>query len=313
MKNFLTIALLIILNFCNAQSVDTFVDDISFTMNHGCVISTDGIIFSTDVIGNGSYNGQNVYKTLTNGSTTLFANGFNGAAGLTMDDSGNLFVSELNTGRIWKVLPNGTKSIYANGVGVPAGLAFDSSGNLFVANFQFDNILKVLPNGSVSTFGNTDAEPVGIIIDENDNLYVSHEEPHTISKITPSGTVSNFANIPGTKFQYLAYFGENILVTGYTDHRIYLIEPNGNWSIFSGNGVSGNTNGNIDQAQYNAPTGIGVFDDGDNRYIYIVEGNKIRKITTSILSTNDFESTIPSIKFYKKSSNKLAVKFILSK
>jgi len=284
-KNILLYALFII-GYANAQIVETLVDNGSFTMNHGCAISSDGTIYSTDIFGNGSYNGQYVYKTLANGATSIFVSGLSGATGLVFDQSGNLYVSELNTGRIWKVLSNGSKSIYANGTGVPAGMAFDSSGNLFVANFQFNQIKKVLPNGNVSTFANTAAEPTGIIIDNNDNLFVSHEAPHTISKITPLGAVTTFTNIPNTKLQYLTFLGEDILVTSFLDHRIYKVAPNGTWSIYSGTGVMGGTNGNINQATFNAPTGIGTYINGADVYIYIVEKNRIRKITTSSLSVN---------------------------
>ncbi|TJY37813.1 NHL repeat-containing protein [Pontimicrobium aquaticum] len=308
-KNILIYALFII-GCANAQIVETLVNSGSFTMNHGCAISSNGIIYSTDVFGNGSYNGQYIYKTLSNGSTSIFVSGLFGATGLVFDQSGNLYVSELNTGKIWKVLPNGLKSIYANGTGVPAGMAFDSAGNLFVANFQYNQIMKVLPNGNVSTFAYTAAEPTGIIIDNNDNLFVSHEAPHTISKITPEGVVTTFANIPNTKLQYLTFLGEDILVASFSDHRIYKVAPNGTWSIYSGTGALGGDNGNINQATFNAPTGIGTFINGTDLYIYIVEKNRIRKITTSSLSVDTVKKNTLKINVINnKDLDELTIKF----
>ncbi|PTM03018.1 MAG: hypothetical protein DA407_14515, partial [Bacteroidetes bacterium] len=122
-------------------------------------------------------------------------------------------------------------------------------------------------------------------IDENNNLFVSHEGPHTISKITSAGAVSTLVNIPGTKFQYLAFLNDDILVTGFTNHKIYRVKLDGTWSVYSGTGSSGSTNGTIDQASYNTPTGIGVTSDNNN--VIIVENKKIRKITGTNLSISD--------------------------
>ncbi|WP_298893275.1 T9SS type A sorting domain-containing protein [uncultured Psychroserpens sp.] len=268
-----------------SQNVDTLVNNSTFTMNHGCVIGDDGSIYSTDLLGNGSFNGDNIYKTLPDGTTTLFASGISGASGLAIDSSGNLYVSELNFGRVWKILPDGTASIYTSGMGVPAGLAFDSQGNLFVASFQNDLIIKVEPNGNASIFANTPDEPVGIIIDENDNLYVSHESSHVINKITPNGIQTEFVNIPNTKFQYLTFFGDDILVTGSIDHKIYHITSDGTYTVFAGSGVQGNMDGDINLASFDNPTGIGISPDGLT--LYIVELNRIRTIDNLNLSIDN--------------------------
>ncbi len=271
----------------NAQAVDTLVNNPSFTMNHGCAVGSDGTIYSTDVIGNGTFNGDKVYKTLPDGTTTLFASGISGASGLALDTEGNLYVSELNFGRVWKILPDGSASIYATGLGVPAGLAFDSQGNLFVASFQNDLIIKIESNGNPSIFANTPDQPVGIIIDENDNLYVSHEASHVINKITPDGIQTELANIPNTRLQYLTFFGNDILVTGsITDHKIYRVKPDGTYSVFAGSGSQGSSNGNLNMASFDNPTGIGISP--DQQTLYIVELNRIRRINNlNLLLVND--------------------------
>ncbi|WP_299272621.1 hypothetical protein [uncultured Psychroserpens sp.] len=268
-----------------SQIVGTLVNDPVFTMNHGCVIGDDGSIYSTDLLGNGTFNGDKIYKTSPDGITTLFASGISGASGLAIDSSGNLYVSELNLGRVWKILPNGSTSIYASGMGVPAGLAFDSQGNLFVASFQNDLIIKVEPNGNASIFANTPDEPVGIIIDENDNLYVSHESSHVINKITPNGIQTELVNIPNTKFQYLTFFGDDILVTGSIDHKLYHVSLDGNYSVFAGSGTQGNIDGDLNLATFNNPTGIGLSQDEET--LYIVELNRIRTISNLNLSSNN--------------------------
>ena len=276
--SFLLLAFFLIENL-KAQQVSTLVDDPAFFMNHDCLVGPDGSIYSTDVVGNGSFNGQTVFKTEPNGQTSVFANGLNGATGLAMDNNANLYVAELNSGTVRRITSDGSSSLYASGLIGPAGMAFDSQGNLFVVNFLGNSITKITPNQQSSTFSTTSAQPVGIIIDDQDNLYLSHESPHLIVKYDPNGMKDTLVNIPNTQFQYMTFKGLDILVTGMTDHNIYLIQPDGQYTVYSGQGIFGHQDGPLDSASFEVPTGIATSPGGDS--IYVVEKGRIRQITLS--------------------------------
>jgi len=71
---------------------------------------------------------------------------------MAFDSAGNLLVANPATGRIFKFTPNGSRSTFASGLTHPFGIAFDNTGNLFVAEMQPDQkggvILKFMPTAS---------------------------------------------------------------------------------------------------------------------------------------------------------------------
>jgi hypothetical protein len=69
-----------------------------------------------------------------------------------------------------------------------------------------------------------------------------------------------------------------LYVTCFTCNNIYVVANGGETSLFSGNGVAGNKDGSLKEAQFNAPNSIAITNKGD---IYVSEfsANRIRKIT----------------------------------
>ena len=96
------------------------------------------------------------------GSTEGFADGkgtnaqFDYPAGIAMDNSGNIYVTDVVNSKIRKVTPDGTVSTLAGGPGYadgqggnagfasPLGIAVDGSGNLYVADTQNQLIRKIV-------------------------------------------------------------------------------------------------------------------------------------------------------------------------
>ena len=73
------------------------------------------------------------------------------------------------------------------------GLAFDASGNLFVSNYESGVINKITPDGTTSRFADLGKkpEPFGITFGPDGNLYVAVLTGITV--ITPDGVVSTLA------------------------------------------------------------------------------------------------------------------------
>jgi hypothetical protein len=161
---------------------------------------------------------------------------FNQPWGVTVDNAGNVFVSEWENSTIRKLTRTGTNWVVTTIAGVagqagsadgtnsdarlnhPHGLVADSAGNLYVAD-TFNNAIRKITflgtnsvvttiAGKVGVFGtvdgtNTDAEfynPNGITLDTFGNLFVADAEADTIRKIQPVGSnwvVSTIAGFAG--------------------------------------------------------------------------------------------------------------------
>ena len=224
-------------------SVDGVAASARFCSPGGLVLDTSGNLYIADA-------GNDTVRKLSPGGLVSTVAGKSGVVGhsdgaaaqasfgwpswITMDDSGNLFVSDGGAGpgqtfSIRKITPQGVVSTLAgseafgfqNGQGAaasfgePSGMVFDGHGNLLVADSIFSAIRQVTPAGLVSTFastfgitGNTDAvgaaalfaDPVGIVADKAGNLYVADADNQTIRKIAPSGSVTTLAGSPSCDF-----------------------------------------------------------------------------------------------------------------
>lgn len=189
----------------------------------------------------------------------------------------------------------------------PYGLAMDKDGNLYVGDVVNHRIRKISPEGKVTTLaggkkGFSDRggnlamfnHPYGVAVDEENNVYVADAYNHRIRKISPEGKVSTlagngndgFVDGPGIEAELYVPIGivmdsrGNVFVGDEGNSSIRKITPEGNVTTLAGNGKFSFLDGVGKNAQFNAPGGIAIDNNG-NLYVADYFNNCIRKVTPS--------------------------------
>jgi sugar lactone lactonase YvrE len=198
--------------------------------------------------------------------------------GLTFDEDGNLYISNFYSGMILKKSRQSVDTI-ATGLDKPADIKCDGKGNLFVTEYEKGDIKKIDKTGKITLFATGLKFPFGLAFDNEGNLFVAENISGVINKIDSKGTIAFFARIPGT-LSYLTYSEKTgkLYTACFSRHTIYVITKDGKTTILAGNGIAGDKDGDLQDAQFNSPNSIGISSDG-TLYISEFPVNRIRKIT----------------------------------
>jgi sugar lactone lactonase YvrE len=196
----------------------------------------------------------------------------------------------------------------------PWDVTIDNAGNLFVTDNGNNEIRKITPAGVVTTFagsttqGNVDGtgsvarffDPTGITIDPTGNLYVADKYNNEIRKITPAAVVSTVAggslpgsmdgSVSGASFQLPSGIcidpAGNLYIADWGNNEIRMITPGGSVSTIAGSTTSpGNADGTGTAASFNVPAGI-CIDALGNLYVGEYGNDNIRMISpTHVVTT----------------------------
>ena len=221
--------------------------------------------------------GKQVVK-VKNDSTTEVVLTSDSPDGLTFDDAGNLYVSNFYSGIILKMSAGSIDTI-AKALNKPSDIKCDTKGNLFVSEYETGSIKKINKHGEINEIASGLKFPFGLAFDNIGNLYVASNNTGEIYRIDSKGTVNVFAQITGT-LSYLAFSKktEKLYATCFTCHDVYIIDMQGNKKVLAGNGVAGDKDGPLTEAQFKDPNSIAISPDG-SLYISEFSVNRIRKIT----------------------------------
>ncbi len=197
----------------------------------------------------------------------------------------------------------------------PYGVTVDNSGNLFVADWGNHTIRKITSSGQVTTFagfpgfpGSADGagsdarfyNPRGVAVDNDNNVFVADYNNHTIRKIAATGVVTTFAgspNIPGASDgvgKAARFFRPrgvavdshgNVYVADSGNHTIRKVSASRNVTTLAGiPGVTGSMDGNSSTASFFSPSGLAVDNDG-NVFVADRDNMTIRAVTSEGLVT----------------------------
>ena len=174
--------------------------------------------------------GGTILKFSPDGTRSTFATGVGLPYSLSIDSSGNLFVSDWDTGSIYKVTPKGEKTTFATTEIAAKILACDQAGNLFAGVPLKHSIFKYELGGAKSDFA-TGITTYALAVDKAGNVYVG-ETGNTIFKFTPSGAKSDFAAVTTSPRSFAIDASGNLFVVENFSGAISKFAPDGAQSVF---------------------------------------------------------------------------------
>ena len=174
--------------------------------------------------------GGTILKFSPDGNRSTFATGVGLPYSLAIDPSGNLFVSDWDTGSIYKLTPNGEKSTFATTEIAAKILACDQAGDLFAGVPLKHSIFKYEPGGARNDFA-TGITVSALAIDKAGNVYVG-DTGNTIFKFTPGGTKSDFAKVTTSPHGFVFDGSGNLFVVESFSGAISKFAADGAESVF---------------------------------------------------------------------------------
>jgi gliding motility-associated-like protein len=287
----------------------------SFSALHGAVSDLVGNVYFCDNNLIREISPSGMVSTMAGSGAAGSADGqgtaasFNQPLGITVDNSGNVYVADTKNNTIRMITQAGKVTTVAGIVGsaglvnggtsvskfnAPSGIAIDQEGNLFIADAGNNVIREISSFGIVSTFAGTGSmgsangsaigssfnNPLAITIDQKHNVFVADAGNNLIRKISASDIVSSFAVGFNNPCGVSADVVGNVYVADTGNDIIWKISPTGTLSTLSGTGKPGAVNGDLDVASFNKPYGIAADIFGD---IYVADQNNnlTRKIVTT--------------------------------
>ena len=158
--------------------------------------------------------------------------------------------------------------------GGPIGITIDNSGNLFVLDYQrsIDNCLlkKITPLGDVSTV--MTIQGLALAVDAQNNIYVTGNTYNQVFKISPSGITTEitgnggFNGPTGIAVDKLG----NVYIADRNNNQIKKMTPAGVWSVLAGSGAVGYADGTGTSAVFQNPSSVAVDASGN---VYVADQN----------------------------------------
>lgn len=266
-----------------AQTVETLV--INDNIRDGMHVDDAGNVYTTSGgLRSGFFIG--FYEPMSKWFDVSFLGGFNGPIDIDELANGNLIVTNYDVNTVSKYdVSEGKLSTIATGLDGPAGIAIDSDDVIYVSNFGAPpnyaghQIHKITPDGEVSVLADSSVliRFQALVFNGDGELVVSSD--NKLFKVDlETGELEQWVDLQSFGFGHMIYRYKDSCIYGTStgEGRIYKIERSGEYSVFAGN-IKGYLDGDLDQARFDAPLGIGISP--DENVIYVGDNTRLRKIT----------------------------------
>ena len=188
---------------------------------------------------------------------------------------------------------------------LPESVAFDAAGNMYIAEPNAHRVRKMTPAGIISTFAGTGVSgysgdngkatsatlyfPNSAVADKSGNVYIADTSNGVIRKVDGTGTITTFAT--NANFTSLAELAVDSLGDIYASDAfacvVWKITPTASVTVAAGvlNVCGYNSDGIAATSAYlNVPYQI-AFDSKGNLYIADYSNNRVRKVSSGVIST----------------------------
>jgi RHS repeat-associated protein len=191
-----------------------------------------------------------------------------GPYGIAAGSDGNLWFTELGTGKIGKITTSGTVTEYSGAV-FPTKIAPGPDNNLWFTTWLLNKIGKITTAGVITQYTLPEKSyPWGITAGPDGNLWATENESSKIAKVTTAGAVTEYA-LPAASAPRAITTGpdKNLWFTDYKTSKVGKITTTGAVTEYA---LPAGSN----------PTGIAAGPDG-NLWVTDNGTSKLSKITTT--------------------------------
>lgn len=268
MKTKITVLILLVYSFVQAQTVTTITDG---SFYDGLGITSNGDIYCSNFVGNEVF----IYNPSSNNVST-FVTGLASPNGIGVTPDDRIFVCESAAGSIRVYDTNGDQLNSITALNNPTGIKYNTAdGSMYWVSYNQSSLNIMNANSPFDTEIVIEGAPLngpsGIAF-VNNETYISNYNDRKIFRLETDNTLTEIAQLPATAAQnnvlgFLTAQGGFLYGTQLGEHRIYKINPTSGEVLLYAGSSAGNEDGDISDATFNFPNGI-LGDDINNR-IYI--------------------------------------------
>ncbi len=146
---------------------------------------------TTTVLSSGPIGGTGIAPLLgmtPSATSTLAATYASAPQSVSVDETGNLYISDTSSGSLLKgAASGGTFSAVATGLSQPSQSAVDGFGNLYIADMGNNRLVEVTPAGETSTFASGLSAPRGVAAAKNGALYIADSGSNRVLEYVDGG------------------------------------------------------------------------------------------------------------------------------